>query len=82
MNITTEFQTLEAKSLGPLDRREALNGARHHLACGMKPGMPAFTTSLNLLSTLNPIDFIKRVFRKGGDVEILPRASRSRGSGK
>src|SRR3984885_9422322 len=34
------------------------------------------------LSSLNLIDFVKRVFRKGGDVEILPRASRSPGSGK
>src|SRR5580700_5283685 len=31
------------------------------------------------LSGLNAIDFIKRVFRNGGDVEILSRASRSFG---
>ena len=29
------------------------------------------------LSNLNAIDFVKRVFRKGGDVEILSRAGRS-----
>ena len=34
------------------------------------------------LSSLNSIDFVKRVFRKGGDVEILPRAGRSSGRGK
>jgi len=34
------------------------------------------------LSGLNSIDFVKRVFRKGGDVEILSRAGRSPGRGK
>ena len=34
------------------------------------------------LPCLNAIDFIERVFRKGGDVEIFPRASRSFGRGK
>ena len=29
------------------------------------------------LSGLNAIDFVNRVFRKSGDVEILPRAGRS-----
>src|ERR1700733_15403696 len=29
------------------------------------------------LPGLNAIDFIKRVFRKGGDVEILPRTGRA-----
>src|SRR4029077_14679835 len=34
------------------------------------------------LSGLNSIDFIKRVFRKSEDVEILPRAGRGSGRGK
>src|SRR5271167_4840124 len=34
------------------------------------------------LSGLNSIDFVKRVFGKGRDVEILSRAGRSRGRGK
>jgi hypothetical protein len=34
------------------------------------------------LSILNSIDFVKGVFRKGGDVEILPGAGCSPGSGK
>src|SRR5579864_9171842 len=34
------------------------------------------------LSSLNSIDFVNRVFRKGGDVEILPRPGRSPGSSK
>src|ERR1700751_2737581 len=34
------------------------------------------------LSGLNSIDFVKRVFRKGRDVEILSRAGRRPGRGK
>ena len=34
------------------------------------------------LSGLNSIDFVKRVLRKGRDVEILSRAVRSPGRGK
>src|SRR5258708_40215826 len=34
------------------------------------------------LSGLNSINFIKRLFRKGGDAEILPRAGRGLGRGE
>ncbi len=34
------------------------------------------------LSSLDSIDFVKRIFRKGGDVEILLRPGRSLGRGK
>jgi hypothetical protein len=44
----------------------------------MKPGLPVFTTSLNLVC----FDFVKGVFRKDGDVETLPRTSRSFARGK
>src|ERR1700750_238803 len=34
------------------------------------------------LSDLNAIDFVKRVFRESGDVEIFPRATRTLGRGE
>jgi hypothetical protein len=45
----------------------------------MDPELPVIDHFIEPLSSLNSIDFVKRIFRKRGDVQILSRAGRSPG---
>ena len=47
-----------------------------------EPRNSGFHHFIQPLSGLNSIDFVKRVFREGRDVEILSRAGRALGCGK
>jgi hypothetical protein len=59
-----------------------LHGVLQILPCWNETRAAGLYYFIEPLSRFNSIDFVKRVFRKGGDAEILPGAGRGPRRGK